>query len=145
MDEIRMRRCGQSWSYCDGQCDTCMTSYHRSTNRTEEQQMDNYTATEQAYKNGYEQGLKDAVKHGRWEKHPAAVLSWQSICSECKEDKYWEINYVEYEEWREKLEEDDKDDKELWYSTEVYEQELRQILGEYYEDKETRYGLKERR
>ena len=24
--------------------------------------MDNYTATEQAYKNGYEQGLKDAVK-----------------------------------------------------------------------------------
>ena len=28
--------------------------------------MDNYTATEQAYKNGYEQGKKDAVKHGRW-------------------------------------------------------------------------------
>lgn len=27
---------------------------------------DNYTATEQAYKNGYEQGKKDAVKHGRW-------------------------------------------------------------------------------
>lgn len=29
--------------------------------------MDNFTATEQAYKNGYEQGMKDAVKHGRWE------------------------------------------------------------------------------
>ena len=28
--------------------------------------MDNYTATEQAYKNGYEQGQRDAVKHGRW-------------------------------------------------------------------------------
>lgn len=32
--------------------------------------MDNYTATELAYrngyKNGYEQGKKDAVKHGRW-------------------------------------------------------------------------------
>ena len=28
--------------------------------------MDNYTATEQAYKNGYEQGLKDAVKEGEW-------------------------------------------------------------------------------
>lgn len=30
--------------------------------------MDNYTATEQAYKNGYEQGKKDAVKHGKQEK-----------------------------------------------------------------------------
>jgi transcription elongation factor Elf1 len=28
--------------------------------------MDNFTATEQAYKNGYEQGMKDAVKHGSW-------------------------------------------------------------------------------
>ena len=32
--------------------------------------MDNYTATELAYnngyKNGYEQGKKDAVKHGEW-------------------------------------------------------------------------------
>lgn len=28
--------------------------------------MDNYTATELAYKNGYEQGKKDAVRHGRW-------------------------------------------------------------------------------
>lgn len=52
---------------------------------------------------------------------------------------------VEYEEWREKLEEDDKDDKDLWYSSEVHEREMRQILGEYYEDKEIRYGLKERR
>ena len=29
--------------------------------------MDEYTACEQAYKNGYEQGKKDAVKHGEWE------------------------------------------------------------------------------
>ena len=28
--------------------------------------MDIYEATETAYKNGYEQGLKDAVKHGKW-------------------------------------------------------------------------------
>jgi hypothetical protein len=27
--------------------------------------MDEHTSFEQAYKNGYEQGLKDAVKHGR--------------------------------------------------------------------------------
>ena len=32
--------------------------------------MDNYTATELAYKNGYEQGKKDAVVHARWEKDP---------------------------------------------------------------------------
>ena len=43
--------------------------------------MDNHTATELAYKNGYEQGKKDAVRHGRWEfKHPNG---W--ACSECGE------------------------------------------------------------
>ena len=44
--------------------------------------MDNYTATELAYKNGYEQGKKDAVKHGRWLDNgiPESVLS---RCSEC--------------------------------------------------------------
>lgn len=31
--------------------------------------MDMYTATELAYKNGYEQGKKDAVKYGRWKLH----------------------------------------------------------------------------
>jgi hypothetical protein len=38
--------------------------------RWKEIPMDNFTATEIAYKsgykNGYEQGMKDAVKHGRW-------------------------------------------------------------------------------
>lgn len=47
----------------------------------------------------------------------------------------------EYHEWRLKLEDDNRDDKELWYSSEVHERELRQIMGEYYEDKEARYGL----
>ena len=28
--------------------------------------MDKYTLTEQAYKNGYEQGLRDAIKDGEW-------------------------------------------------------------------------------
>ena len=46
-----------------------------------------------------------------------------------------------YHEWRLKLEEDNKDDKELWYSQEVHERNLRQIMGEYYEPKELRYGL----
>ena len=49
---------------------------------------------------------------------------------------------IEYEDWREKLETDHKDDKDLWYLQEVHERNLRQILGEYYEDKEIRYGLK---
>ena len=44
--------------------------------------MDNYTATELAYKNGYERGKKDAVVHGRWLDNgiPESVLS---RCSEC--------------------------------------------------------------
>jgi hypothetical protein len=64
MDEIRIRPCGTGWSYCDGCCDTCMKSFHRATNKTEEAPMDNYTATEQAYKNGYAQGLMDLPQFG---------------------------------------------------------------------------------
>lgn len=54
--------------------------------------MDNHTATELAYKNGYEQGKKDAVKHGRWvgleydgyaDGQPVYDL-WE--CSECGEE-----------------------------------------------------------
>lgn len=37
--------------------------------------MDKYTATEIAYKNGYEQGLRNAIKRGRW-------LAGM-VCSEC--------------------------------------------------------------
>jgi len=43
--------------------------------------MDEYTACEQAYKNGYEQGKKDAAKHGEW------IYNYGSpytvICSVC--------------------------------------------------------------
>lgn len=50
--------------------------------------MDNYTATELAYKNGYEQGKKDAVRHGRWIfKHNPITdpkrLFIRIVCSEC--------------------------------------------------------------
>ena len=47
--------------------------------------MDKYTATEQAYKNGYEQGKKDAVRHGRWEhkKHKLFGNEYDYICSTC--------------------------------------------------------------
>lgn len=48
---------------------------------------------------------------------------------------------MEYMEWRKKLEEDHKDDKELWYSMEVHERNPRQILGEFYEEKDLRYGV----
>ncbi|MBR4855148.1 MAG: hypothetical protein IKU94_00795 [Bacteroidaceae bacterium] len=45
--------------------------------------MDNYTATELAYKNGYEQGKKDAVKHGHWLK-TEEPLGWNEVdCVEC--------------------------------------------------------------
>ena len=42
--------------------------------------MDKLTIAEEAYKNGYEKGLKDAVKHGRW------ISSWFGFdcCSECR-------------------------------------------------------------
>ena len=48
--------------------------------------MDNYTMTEQAYKNGYEQGLKDAVKEGEWIPYHEADIGWDEYgvrCSVC--------------------------------------------------------------
>ena len=58
--------------------------------------MDNYTATELAYKNGYEQGKKDAVKHGFWKQEPPIVLggvTWNfcSICGSSQGTKW--MNY----------------------------------------------------
>ncbi len=41
-----------------------------------------YEATEQAYKNGYEAGKRDAVKHGRWIPHNKRSNNWVE-CSEC--------------------------------------------------------------
>lgn len=46
--------------------------------------MDNYTATEQAYKNGYEQGQRDAVKHGRW----IVKLGRLPVCGHCSKTLY---------------------------------------------------------
>lgn len=40
--------------------------------------MKDYESTEIAYKNGYAQGLKDAVKHGRWiDKGMDGDFSWR--------------------------------------------------------------------
>ena len=44
--------------------------------------MDKLTIAEEAYKNGYEKGLKDAVKHGRWISHNKGQNNWVE-CSEC--------------------------------------------------------------
>ena len=42
-----------------------------------------HEATETAYKNGYEDGKRDAVKHGRW--LPQRLLGQDIVdCSECK-------------------------------------------------------------
>lgn len=38
-----------------------------------------HDATEQAYKNGYEQGKKDAVKHSRW-----ITVEGLLVCKNCK-------------------------------------------------------------
>ena len=48
--------------------------------------MDTYIATELAYKNGYEQGQKDAVKHGRWEWHNN---HWE--CSNCRGSRFHDL------------------------------------------------------
>ena len=50
--------------------------------------MDEHTAFEQAYKNGYEQGLKDAVKHGRWMSVPSNGIGGTAKCSVCDEAIY---------------------------------------------------------
>lgn len=48
--------------------------------------MDNHTATELAYKNGYEQGKKDAVRHGRWDsKYDEHDGFYHHFCTECKD------------------------------------------------------------
>lgn len=47
--------------------------------------MDKYTATEMAFKNGYEKGYADAKaeeKHGRWIRHKRGKQTWVE-CSEC--------------------------------------------------------------
>lgn len=64
--------------------------------------MDKYTATEIAYKNGYEQGKKDAIKQGKWLKHDKDNdrLFYCSICNSRRPYSienhfvsYWNCNY----------------------------------------------------
>ena len=51
--------------------------------------MDKLTIAEEAYKNGYEKGLKEAVKHGRWKFRN----DYQSLCSEC-----YEVVWVDHDD-----------------------------------------------
>ena len=60
--------------------------------------MNVYEATEIAYKNGYEAGKRDAVKHGRWievNKHrdPEGWIECDYKCSNCGEISWEEGNY----------------------------------------------------
>ena len=69
--------------------------------------MDKYTATEQAYKNGYEQGKKDAVIHGYWNHNPIKRFSLNEYymippigeyeCSCCRARSHtYSANYCHY-------------------------------------------------
>lgn len=51
-----------------------------------------YEATERAYRNGYEAGKRDAVKHGRWVDH--MVRDWR--CSECGERVPRQVHFDGY-------------------------------------------------
>lgn len=58
--------------------------------------MDKYTATEIAYKNGYEDGKRDAGKRGRWRKRIFDICNRIIIgyrCSECNTTWDAETNY----------------------------------------------------
>lgn len=50
--------------------------------------MDEHTSHELAYKKGYEQGKRDAVKRGRWKKTYTAhgEWLWGYECNQCKAD-----------------------------------------------------------
>ena len=57
------------------------------------QSRDCYWATEQAYKNGYEQGKKDAVKHSQWVKSTTYPIKY--ICPVCGHLKDFKKPYCE--------------------------------------------------
>lgn len=52
-----------------------------------------HEATEQAYKNGYEQGKKDAVKHSQWVKSTTYPIKY--ICPVCGHLKDFKKPYCE--------------------------------------------------
>ena len=85
---------------CSATCIECIVDWLKQP--VKEQAMDKYTAAEQAYKNGYEQGKKDAVKHGRWIEHTAkgenmageiVEIIISCNCSECRFDGGYRSNY----------------------------------------------------
>jgi rubrerythrin len=57
--------------------------------------MKTYEATEQAYKNGYEKGKQDAVKHGRWNEinQTTTGLPWKYRCNKCGCPQDYAHNY----------------------------------------------------
>lgn len=58
--------------------------------------MKTYEATEQAYKNGYEKGKQDAVKHGRWvDRFGNKYANHHYECSECKESALYKVEVNE--------------------------------------------------
>ena len=58
--------------------------------------MKTYEATEQAYKNGYEDGKRDAVKHGRWIERKTYIwdlaVGKETVCSVCEKEAVEIIN-----------------------------------------------------
>jgi hypothetical protein len=68
--------------------------------------MKTYEATEQAYKNGYEKGKVDALKHGRWEDGCAVDHNGKKVydsidCSVCEE--YFKIEPHNREYWKKRF------------------------------------------
>ena len=55
--------------------------------------MNEHDIAEQAYKNGYEQGKRDSVKHGRWNKGINFPIRY--VCSECGHQKEFKRPYCE--------------------------------------------------
>ena len=51
--------------------------------------MDKHTLSEESYKNGYEQGLKDAVKEGEWKNGNNRPKTYIRICSVCGKEAYF--------------------------------------------------------
>lgn len=60
-----------------------------------------HEATEQAYKNGYEKGKQDAVKHGRWvDRYGGKYANKCFDCSECKGTALYKPKEDELGHWR---------------------------------------------
>ncbi len=65
--------------------------------------MDEYTACEQAYKNGYEKGYADGktdgVVHGRFDwNYRLGSGRKEAVCTKCKNDPYWYHHYLKGDE-----------------------------------------------